>query len=68
MAAFSECFILKEVYCLAEDVPFCEYNVFEGTPIENATLYVPEASIEEYKSAKPWNEFKEIVSLDLGPQ
>ena len=63
MAAFSECFSLKEVYCLAEDVPFCEYNVFEGTPIENATLYVPEASIEEYKASEIWSKFKEIKPL-----
>ena len=66
--AFMNCESLKEVYCFAEKAPLIVPRVFEGTPIENATLYVPEASIEEYKSAKPWNEFKEIVSLDLGPQ
>ena len=66
--AFMNCESLKEVYCFAEKAPLIVPRVFEGTPIEKATLYVPEASIEEYKSAETWNKFKEIVSLGLGPQ
>lgn len=58
--AFMNCESLKEVYCFAEKAPLIVPRVFEGTPIENATLYVPEASVEEYKSADTWGRFKEI--------
>ena len=58
--AFMYCDSLKEVYCFAEKAPLIVPRVFEGTPIENATLYVPEASVEEYKSADTWGRFKEI--------
>ena len=62
-AALGNCFSLKTVYCYAENVPTCEYDVFEGTPVENAILYAPESSIEEYKASEIWSKFKEIKPL-----
>ena len=61
--AFSECSYLTDVYCLAEDVPETESNAFWWTTIESATLYVPAASLEAYKSTEPWSGFGTIVGL-----
>ena len=62
-AAFSGCDGLTDVYCLAEDAPETESNAFRETNIESATLYVPAASLEAYKSTKPWSGFGTIVGL-----
>lgn len=66
-ALFMNCDSLKEVYCFAEKAPLIVPRVFEGTPIEKATLYVPEASIEEYKSNETWGRFKEIKPIHIQP-
>jgi len=65
--AFMNCDSLKEVYCLAEKAPLIVPRVFEKTPIENATLYVPEASIDAYKSDVIWGKFKEIKPYPVLP-
>ena len=65
--AFQKCFKLADVYCYAENVPNTDNTIFEGTPIESATLHVPTNSVEAYKAAGPWSGFKEIVSLDEAP-
>lgn len=73
--AFAACSKLADVYCYAEKVPIMtdidnqpHTNAFDGfdgsSPIENATLHVPAASIEAYKSTEPWSSFNEIVSLE----
>jgi hypothetical protein len=63
-SAFSDCSGLTDVYCLAEDVPETYYSdVFEHSPIESATLYVPEASLEAYRTTSPWSGFGTIVGL-----
>lgn len=61
--AFSYCKNLKDVYCYAEKVPSSSYDVFEDTPISSATLHVPASSVNTYKEAYPWNNFKSIVAL-----
>ena len=61
--AFANCTSLSKVYCHATNVPTAPEKAFESTPIENATLYVPEASIEAYKTTAPWSRFGKIVSL-----
>ena len=43
-----------------------QYPTFANTPISNITLHVPTASIDAYKTTKPWNDFKEIVALTDG--
>lgn len=63
--AYAGCAELNDVYCYAEKVPSTNLNdTFEDSYIEHATLYVPDASINLYKAAKPWNNFKEIVGLN----
>ena len=61
--AFSGCNSLTDVYCLAEEVPETESSAFWQTSIESATLYVPAASLEAYKSTEPWSGFGTIVGL-----
>ena len=37
--------------------------VFYYSPIADATLHVPAASIDNYKTTKPWSSFGKIVAL-----
>ena len=60
--AFRNCPELIEVCCYAENVP-STYSIFQDSYIEYATLYVPMASIEVYKSTAPWNGFKNILAV-----
>ena len=36
---------------------------FFETPIEQATLYVPEASLDSYKATSPWSSFGTILPI-----
>ena len=64
--AFYDCPQLKDVYCYAEQVPDATQHfgspVFDNA-ITNATLHVPAVSIEAYRNAESWKDFKEIVAL-----
>ena len=62
--AFASCKELTDVYCHAENVPSTKADIFEDSYIEYATLHVPESSINDYKAAEPWKNFKSIVALD----
>ena len=61
--AFSDCSKLLDVYCYAENVPSTESDAFYYSPIVNATLHVPAASINSYKSTAPWSGFGNILGL-----
>ena len=66
--AFSMCYGLIDVYCYAEKVPDTGLGIFSGVAsyelvIENATLHVPETSIESYRTTSPWSGFGKIVAL-----
>ena len=61
--AFANCPELLDVYCYAEKVPSTESNAFDYSPIEYATLHVPDASIDSYKATAPWSSFGKIVGL-----
>ena len=63
---------LEKVYCYATEAPSCgeyisfdyHFGVFDNTQIVNATLYVPESSVNAYKAADQWKEFGNIVAID----
>ena len=61
--AFAKCKNLKNVYCYAENVPSTDARAFDNCPMEDATLHVPDASINLYKTTEPWKSFKEMVAL-----
>lgn len=61
--AFSECSNLSNVYCYPNDVPNTSEDAFLDSPISNAKLWVPQNSLNEYKTIKPWSRFGSIVEL-----
>ena len=61
--AFAYCPELLDVYCYAEKVPSTYSDAFDGSYPENATLHVPDASVESYKEEAPWSGFGKIVGL-----
>ncbi len=63
-SAFATCEELTDVYCYAKSVPSTKSDAFAYSYIEYATLHVPTTSIDAYKAAAPWSEFKTIVGLD----
>lgn len=71
--AFANCDKLTQVICKAVNVPQMGVgenmyeNVFASTPIENAALYVPQESLDLYKSAEQWKEFGQILPIEQTP-
>ena len=61
--AFRNISNLKDFYCHATAVPTAYYEIFSDTDLSQATLHVPAASVDEYKTVEPWKNFKEIVAL-----
>ena len=65
------CNELADVFCYAKEVPknyAYQYstdnlNMFMNSHVEYATLHVPAASIDAYKSTAPWSDFGNIVPL-----
>ena len=66
-AAFSGCDSLITVICETEEVPWLGSYVFRYTPITEATLYVPEQSLDDYKAANQWKDFGRILPLEAAP-
>lgn len=56
---------LKDVYCSAENVPSTYSDTFISGYLKNATLHVPSASIDTYKSSYPWKYFGSIVKITM---
>ena len=67
-SAFKNCPKLTDVYCYAEKVPSTVSDAFQDSYIEYATLHVPEAAIEKYKTTAPWSSIQNIVSIESGGQ
>ena len=44
--------------------PLSAGNIFVDTPINEATLYVPEASLASYKTTRPWQSFGTILPIE----
>ena len=63
----ADCESLKDVYCYAKQVPETGEDVFDNTPIEEATLHVPADAIEAYRTTAPWSSFGTIVALTATP-
>ena len=64
--SFKNCTEIRDVYCYAEKVPYLVDNAFENSYPEYITLHVPSGSVDEYKAAYPWSNFKDIIPLTDG--
>ena len=62
--AFYGCSVLTSVICEAVTPPTCGEDVFGSVPTEFTTLYVPEASVETYRSTNPWSTFGKINNIN----
>ena len=62
-SALGKCSELLNVYCNSRKGPTMGSDVFIESDIQFATLYVPETSINGYKSTSPWSGFGNIVAL-----
>lgn len=61
--AFWNCGKLTTMICHAQRVPTSGNNLFQGTPVASATLYVPEESIDAYKANAQWGAFGKILPI-----
>ena len=58
--AFSNCTGVSSIVCEAMNPPTISSDSFAGVAKDNFTLEVPEASVNQYKNASNWSEFKRI--------
>ena len=56
------CSSLKTVTCEIP-APIGDNYIFSNAPIYEATLYVPEASLNSYKTTSPWSDFGTILAI-----
>ena len=63
--AFEDCRNIENVYCYAEEVPSTDFDAFDDSNIEYATLYVPASAIEAYKTTEPWSDFGTIKAIEV---
>ncbi len=61
--SFGNCKKLNKVFCYAEFLPDTNINAFQNSNSQNAMLYVPEESLDNYINNAPWNLFGKILSL-----
>ena len=65
--AFKNCWDLKEITVKATTPPTCGTNgVFTGVNKDVCKLIVPSASVDLYKAAFEWKDFKDIKDIILG--
>ena len=63
-STFRNCTGLTDFYCYAKNVPSTGNELFDGSPIESATLHVPSSALHAYKTTEPWSCFGTIITLD----
>lgn len=62
--AFNNCIRLKKVCSEAEQVPNTNIDNFRDCDIGSATLHVPAASVESYRTTLPWKDFGTIMAIE----
>lgn len=60
--AFGGCTGLNSIVCKAKNPPVISANSFNGVAKDNFTVEVPEASVNLYKNASSWSEFKRFAA------
>lgn len=64
-SAFSSVTSITKVQCLATTPPVLE-SYFNDAIYQNATLYVPQQSLEIYRQTDGWMQFQNIEGIDTG--
>ena len=59
-AAFYGCSGVKNIYTYGDEIKIAEDDSFDSDTYNQATLYVPNSLLEEYKNTSPWSNFKNI--------
>jgi len=59
--AFAGCVNLNSIVCESTEPPLVADNAFLGVPKDNFTVEVPKGSVEKYRNARGWGEFKRIA-------
>lgn len=52
-----------DVICRATTIPETDEDTFTSNNLRNSTLYVPEVSLEAYRTTAPWSGFKNILPI-----
>lgn len=60
--AFGNCFGITSIICNAKTPPTIDPSTFNGVAKDNFTVEVPEASVNIYKNASNWSEFKRFAA------
>lgn len=60
--AFQNCYSLSYIHCQAIEPPVLDESAFNGVAKDNFTIEVPEESVDAYRNAPGWKEFKRISS------
>lgn len=58
---------IDSIACKAKTPPVLAADAFDSNCYDNATLYVPLGSVEAYKTADVWKNFKNIVTMSNAP-
>ena len=66
--AFADCINLESVICYCKTPAVTHGELFEGSYIEYATLYVPDGTVKEYSEIAPWSNFGKILPLSQVPE
>ncbi len=62
--AFASCKNLETVTSLATSVPSTATDAFKDSYVNYATLIVPEASLQTYKTTTPWSDFGTFKTVE----
>lgn len=62
--AFAWCYNLVTIVCKASTPPTLDANALDGVD-RGTTVYVPAASVEDYKAATYWSEFTNIQAVSI---
>ncbi len=60
--AFQNCYSLSYIHSQAVEPPALEESAFYGVNKDNFTVEVPEESVDAYRNASGWREFKRIAA------